>query len=189
MCVFGVKTRRCQDAKIHLSWHAGSPDPAGRTAHGHPGRCRRYTGSASGRGPKPRFQGRQPRIPEHQNTIYDKLVFWIFDAKTPLRRAGCRRVRLVERIPRQHLPAARMQDRSCPGTCRILASWHVACAFLSQKLEGAKMPRCQVIPPWHVPTRIFGSTIQTANQPGDRRQRTPFSRAPVQTANQACMAL
>jgi hypothetical protein len=35
-------------------------------------------------GRNPRFQGRQPRIPEHQNTICDKLVFWIFDAKTPL---------------------------------------------------------------------------------------------------------
>jgi hypothetical protein len=35
------------------------------------------------RGQKPRFQARQPRIPEYQNTTQAKTVFCIFGSKTP----------------------------------------------------------------------------------------------------------
>ncbi len=33
--------------------------------------------------PKPRFSGRQPRIPEHQNTTQAETVFWVFVQITP----------------------------------------------------------------------------------------------------------
>jgi hypothetical protein len=56
-------------------------------------------------GQKPRFQGCQPRIPEHQNTIYDKLVFWIFGTKTPLRTSPP--VAWIVALGRHCIPASR----------------------------------------------------------------------------------
>jgi hypothetical protein len=71
-------------------------------------RLRRWPAPAA----RPRFRGRQGRIPEYQNTTYAELVFCVFGPKTPL--AGTR-PRFRDRQPRLHITHSQHRPKS--GIC------------------------------------------------------------------------